>query len=62
MSHDYLWAVYKDFDIFLVNTDNGNLSQLTNSPGYAVLLTSSVWAYGVCVCVCVSEICLNINA
>lgn len=41
MSHDYLWAVYKDFDIFLVNTDNGNLSQLTNSPGYDAEATLS---------------------
>ncbi|HVP06667.1 MAG TPA: hypothetical protein VMS71_02415 [Candidatus Acidoferrum sp.] len=34
MSHGYVWALYKGFDIFKADPDGSHLVQLTNTPGY----------------------------
>ena len=33
-SKGYVWALYKDFDIFAADPDGSNLRRLTNTPGY----------------------------
>ncbi|MCY2957244.1 MAG: hypothetical protein NT107_09430 [Planctomycetota bacterium] len=30
----YIWAVHREYDLFVANPDGSNLRQLTNSPGY----------------------------
>ena len=37
----YIWAVYKDFDIFKADTNGHIIKQLTNSPGYDAEATLS---------------------
>ena len=34
MSHGYVWALYKSYDIFKADTDGSNLVRLTDTPGY----------------------------
>lgn len=34
MSKGYVWAVYKDFDIYAANPDGSNIRPLTTTPGY----------------------------
>lgn len=37
----YLWAIYKDFDIFVANSSGKIIKQLTNAPGYDAEATVS---------------------
>ncbi|MCC6182639.1 MAG: PD40 domain-containing protein [Bacteroidia bacterium] len=37
----YLWAIYKDFDIFVANSSGKIINQLTNAPGYDAEATVS---------------------
>jgi Tol biopolymer transport system component len=34
MSRGYVWALYKDYDIFKAGPDGSNLTRLTDTPGY----------------------------
>ncbi len=34
MSHGYVWALYKSYDIFKADIDGSNLVRLTDTPGY----------------------------
>ena len=34
MSHGYVWALYKSYDIFKADIDGSNLARLTDTPGY----------------------------
>jgi Tol biopolymer transport system component len=34
MSHGYVWALYKSYDIFKADVDGSNLVRLTDTPGY----------------------------
>jgi hypothetical protein len=34
MSQGYVWALYKDYDIFTADPDGSNLQRLTDTPGY----------------------------
>jgi Tol biopolymer transport system component len=34
MSHGYVWALYKSYDIFKADPDGSNLVRLTDTPGY----------------------------
>ncbi|MFZ2322977.1 MAG: hypothetical protein WAV89_04685 [Ignavibacteriaceae bacterium] len=40
-SKGYVWKLYDSFDIFVVDTDGSNLTQLTNTPGYDAEATIS---------------------
>ncbi|HMN48682.1 MAG TPA: hypothetical protein PKD67_06085 [Ignavibacteriaceae bacterium] len=40
-SKGYVWKLYDSFDIFVVDTDGNNLTQLTNTPGYDAEATIS---------------------
>ncbi len=41
MSHGYVWAIYKDFDIYTANVDGSDLKRLTSTPGYDAEATVS---------------------
>jgi len=41
MSHGYMWAVYKDYDVFMAKSDGTNVRNLTRSPGYDAEATVS---------------------
>jgi len=41
MSHGYVWALYKDFDMYSANADGSDLKHLTSTPGYDAEATVS---------------------
>jgi TolB protein len=41
MSHGYVWAIYKSYDIYTANADGTNLQPLTRTPGYDAEATVS---------------------
>jgi TolB protein len=41
MSHGYVWALYKDYDIYTANADGSGIRPLTNTPGYDAEATVS---------------------
>jgi len=41
MSQGYVWALYKDYDIFTADPDGSNLQRLTDAPGYDAEATIS---------------------
>ncbi|WP_405283117.1 hypothetical protein V3331_14930 [Gaopeijia maritima] len=41
MSQGYVWAVYPSYDLWIADDDGGNLTQLTDTPGYDAEATLS---------------------
>jgi Tol biopolymer transport system component len=39
--HGYVWPVYKSYDLFVADSDGGNLERLTETPGYDAEATVS---------------------